>query len=454
MKNLIIGILISLSIMGCSEEKVLLSPAEMKEDIQFYFHLIRNIHPAPYQRYDSMTFVALEAKMIESCSRPMTVRDFGFRLMKTRKFLDGHAGISNFFSTPGRYHFPFVEFKDGFMLLGNDTLLAVRDYFATYTAFDIDSMISWEQPPRIRNEHMNVLLNLLLTPANKNTATYTGVLKTGNGVRDTVIGVDIRRKSENPIYSEPYTSTFFHQDSMAVLYYNTCMIYGKEDVKRYIEFVDTFFYELKNKGINTLFIDVTHNGGGSDGNNSAIINHLRADEFTAKIRMTGKKAGIEGYLASDLIKKYHDLNKDAINHWMETFGNPIMEKGVAFMEGSSPTRESGYEGKVFVIMGNNTYSAGANFCMEIKLTNAAILVGEETGQYYPICGNVIISTLPNSKIQYQMPTTETFYGIPNGHIYPDIPYPLKEEMGLDDYKQILNLSSSSYTPLATFPSPY
>lgn len=454
MKNLIIGILISLSIMGCSEEKVLLSPAEMKEDIQFYFHLIRNIHPDPYQRYDSMTFVALEAKMIESCSRPMTVRDFGFRLMKTRKFLDGHAGISNFFSTPGRYHFPFVEFKDGFMLLGNDTLLAVRDYFATYTAFDIDSMISWEQPPRIRNEHMNVLLNLLLTPANKNTATYTGVLKTGNGVRDTVIGVDIRRKSENPIYSEPYTSTFFHQDSMAVLYYNTCMIYGKEDVKRYIEFVDTFFYELKNKGINTLFIDVTHNGGGSDGNNSAIINHLRADEFTAKIRMTGKKAGIEGYLASDLIKKYHDLNKDAINHWMETFGNPIMEKGVAFMEGSSPTRESGYEGKVFVIMGNNTYSAGANFCMEIKLTNAAILVGEETGQYYPICGNVIISTLPNSKIQYQMPTTETFYGIPNGHIYPDIPYPLKEEMGLDDYKQILNLSSSSYTPLATFPSPY
>lgn len=446
MKNLIIGILMSLSIIGCSEKKVLLSPAEMKEDIQFYFHLIRDIHPDPYQRYDSMTFVTLEAKMIESCSRPMTARDFGFRLMKTKKFLDGHAGISNFFSTPGRYHFPIVEFKDSFMLLDNDTLLAVKDNLATYTASDIDSMISWEQPPRIRNENMNVLLNLLLTPANKSTATYTGVLKTANGVRDTVIGVDIRRKSENPIYSEPYASTFFPEDSMAVLYYNTCMIYGGNDVKRYIEFVDTFFYKLKNKGIKTLFIDVTHNGGGSDGNNSAIINHLRADEFTSKIRMTGKKAGIEEYLASDLIKKYLDLNKDAMNRWMETFGNPIMEKGVAFLEGSSPARDSGYEGKVFVIMGNNTYSAGADFCLAIKISNAAILVGEETGQYYPICGNVIIGTLPNSKIQYQMPSTETFYGIPNGHIYPDIPYPLKEDMGLDDYKKILTLFSSSYTP--------
>lgn len=76
MKNLIIGILMSLSIIGCSEKKALLTPAEMKEDIQFYFHLIRDIHPDPYQRYDSMTFVTLEAKMIESCSQPMTARDF------------------------------------------------------------------------------------------------------------------------------------------------------------------------------------------------------------------------------------------------------------------------------------------------------------------------------------------------------------------------------------------
>ncbi len=29
------------------------------------------------------------------------------------------------------------------MLLGNDTLLAVRDSFASYTALDVDSMIPW-----------------------------------------------------------------------------------------------------------------------------------------------------------------------------------------------------------------------------------------------------------------------------------------------------------------------
>ena len=105
MRNLIISILMWLSFIGCSDKDGLLSPAEMKEDIRFYFHMIRDIHPDPYQRYDSLTFVRLEAEMIESCSEPMAREDFGFRLMKTRKFLET---ITN--STTNSYsHFGFSK---------------------------------------------------------------------------------------------------------------------------------------------------------------------------------------------------------------------------------------------------------------------------------------------------------------------------------------------------------
>lgn len=445
MGNLIISILVCLSFIGCSDKDGLLSPTEMKEDIRFYFHMIRDIHPDPYQRYDSLTFVRLEAEMIESCSEPMAREDFGFRLMKTRKFLDGHVGVFDFFSLPGRYHFPSVEFQGDLMLLGNDTLLAVRDSFASYTALDVDSMIPWDQPSKIRNENMNLLLNLLLSPANKSTMTYTGVLKTANGTRDTLIYVDTRRVKKNPIYTQPYSSKFYPEDSIAVLYYNSCMIYGEEDVKHYEGYVNAFFDELKSKKIKTLFIDVTHNGGGSDGNNSVIINHLKADAFTSKVRMTGKRAGIEEYLKSDLVKKFFNENETTKNYWLETFGNPIMEKGVAVLEESAPARESGYEGNVFVLMGNRTYSAGADFCLSIKAFKAATLVGEKAGQYYPICGNAIRGTLPNSKVMYQIPSTEAFYEpetlFENGYICPDISYPLKEEMGVEDYKEILSFSS-------------
>ena len=419
MRNLIISILVWLSFIGCSDKDGLLSPAEMKEDIRFYFHMIRDIHPDPYQRYDSLTFVRLEAAMIESCSEPMAREDFGFRLMKTRKFLDGHVGVFDFFSPPGRYHFPTVEFQGDLMLLGNDTLLAVRDSFASYTALDVDS---------------------------KSTMTYTGVLKTADGTRDTLICVDTRRVKKNPIYTQAYSSKFYPEDSIAVLYYNSCMIYGEEDVKHYEGYVDAFFDELKSKKIKTLFIDVTHNGGGSDGNNSVIINHLKADAFTSKVRMTGKRAGIEEYLKSDLVKKFFNENETTKNYWLETFGNPIMEKGVAVLEESAPARESGYEGNVFVIMGNRTYSAGADFCLSIKAFKAATLVGEKAGQYYPICGNAIRGTLPNSKVMYQIPSTEAFYEpetlFEDGYICPDILYPLKEEMGVEDYKGILELENS------------
>lgn len=79
-----------------------------------------------------------------------------------------------------------------------------------------------------------------------------------------------------------------------------------------------------------MFIDVTHNGGGSDGNNSVIINHLKADAFTSKVRMTGKKAGVEEFINSDLIKKFFNENQEEKNYWMETFGNPIMERVLRF----------------------------------------------------------------------------------------------------------------------------
>ena len=88
MGNLIISILVCLSFIGCSDKDGLLSPTEMKEDIRFYFHMIRDIHPDPYQRYDSLTFVRLEAEMIESCSEPMAREDFGFRFSISFLFRD------------------------------------------------------------------------------------------------------------------------------------------------------------------------------------------------------------------------------------------------------------------------------------------------------------------------------------------------------------------------------
>lgn len=453
MRNLVAGILILLSFIACSvgSDKDMLSRGDMKEDIQYFFHLIRDIHPDPYQRYDSMIFVALEVKMIESCSEPMTKKDFGKRLMKIRKFLDGHVGIEFPSSDKRYYDFPYVEFCEDKMLLGSDTLLAVKDSFVSFTALDIDSMVPWDLPTRISNDSKNMLLNFLLSPALTRTRTYIGVLKTVNGLQDTIISVETNRKKQTSVYDKPYSSVFYPEDSMAVLYYNTCtVVYNKQSAEQYKSFVDSFFKELESKGIKTLFIDVTHNNGGSDGSNDIVMNYLKTDVHTLKAKMLGKKSGVKAFLDSDLMKHLSSENKVEADKWMQSFGYPIMENGVGYREETIPGNDSGYDGKVFVIMGNETYSSGAHFCMAIKRSNAGILVGEIAGQYYPICGNGIKGYLPNSKIMYQMPTTQTIYEpvtlFKDGYICPDIPYSLKEEMGLDDYRGILTLSSASCIP--------
>lgn len=455
MRNFITGVLILLFFSACSERrgKDLLSVGDMKEDIRYFFHLIRDIHPDPYQRYDSMTFVALEAKMIESCSVPMTKKDFGKRLMKIRKFLDGHVGIEFPSSDKRYYDFPYVEFREDKMLLGNDTLLPVKDSFDTFTALDIDSMVPWDLPAKLSNDGKNILLNSLLSPAFTRTRTYTAVLKTANGLRDTIIPVETNRKKQNPVYDKPYSSAFYPENSMAVLYYNSCMMmYDEESARQYESFVNSFFKELESKGIRILFIDVTHNSGGNDRCNGVIINHLKTDGYTSKVKMTGKEPGVKAFLDSDLIKQFFSNNKAGADEWMQSFGYPIMKSGVGYQEETVPRNDSGYDGKVFVITSNETYSAAASFCIAIKQSNAGILVGEIAGQHYPICGNVFSGNLPNSKLTYRMPTTQTIYEpatlFKDGYICPDIPYPLKEEMGREDYREILTLSSA-YTPSAT-----
>lgn len=445
MINRILLFFICFSFIGCSDKDGLLSPEDMREDIQYYFQLIRDIHPNPYLKYDSMTFVSLETQLIQSCAAPMSLDDFQLRLLKTRKFLDGHTGSMMSFNNTRYYDFPFVEFNGDKMLLGNDTLVAVKDSFATYSALDIDSMIPWDQPPRISNEYKNRLLNMLLSPALRNTTTYTAVRKTANGLRDTTITVVRTKKNRNTAYTKPYASVFYPEKSIAVLYYNTCEIYNPNDAEQYRRFVDTFFSDLEKKDIKYLFIDVTHNSGGADRNNSVIFNHLKTDEFTGKVKMTGKKKGVEMFCNSDLFRNL-DKEDEEIKAWIDNCIEPAKENGIAFSEDFIPANPSGYQGKVFVIMGNYTYSAGANFCLTGKKSKAATLVGEAAGQYYPICGNCVRGTLPNSKIWFQVPTTETSHEpaslFNDGYILPDISYPVNEDMGLNDYLEILSLNSN------------
>jgi len=97
-------------------------------------------------------------------------------------------------------------------------------------------------------------------------------------------------------------------------------------------------------------------------------------------------------------------------------------------------------------MGSHTYSAADTFCFYMALGQRAVLVGEASGQRVPYSGNVIIGELPHSNIPFHFPvtfvvfSTEQIVNIKDGFLQPCIPFPLTRPLGLEDYKQIIELA--------------
>ena len=95
-------------------------------------------------------------------------------------------------------------------------------------------------------------------------------------------------------------------------------------------------------------------------------------------------------------------------------------------------------------MGNNTYSAGHDFCEEVKWNKTGLLVGEESGQRFPYSGNACTDTLPNSGIKYYFATsyfwTEPAITTQNGFLKPDLQYNISKPLTIEDYKAIIKLS--------------
>lgn len=427
---------------GCNhtesrDELDILRPEEMQEDIHLFFREIRNIHPDLYERYDSATFVSLESRMTESCSSPMSLYEFKIQLLKTSKFLDGHTG---FHISPmiGSYHFPAVRFEGDQMILEEDRILSIQNKSASALALSIDSMVSWEFLPEIRNERKNLLLNRMIRQPIAEPYSYECTLKKGERVYPVSIPASFSDDStsvkKDSNYMKPYASTFYPKHSIAVLYYNTCWFLKEKEKNDFVQFIDSFFKELTKQKIKALFIDVTVNGGGNGENGTILLNRLIKNTLSVAINISGKKEGVERFCNSGLPD----------DEWVKTYGLPMIKDGFSNHKQLFFSKKDYYPGDVFIRMGNQTFSAAADFCLYARQSSSALLVGETAGQRYPICGNIIFGNLPNSGIKYQIPTTKAEFISPlikDGYIHPDIVYKINHALNLTDYKTIINLNA-------------
>ena len=219
--------------------------------------------------------------------------------------------------------------------------------------------------------------------------------------------------------------SFSINDNFAFLTINS---FGVSNEDEYFLFLKKSFEKIKKEGIEKLIIDVRLNDGG----NSVLGDSLLA--YISKVPF--KQYGTTFYKYSKIEKELNiRMNKDdtAFIGKLNKMPNGFIEKRQGGELIKPLGSEKQFNGKVYLLISNFTFSAAADFAWAFKHYKLGKIVGQETGGLGVCFGDGVQFILPNSKISGQS-SCQKFYNIGasdndfNG-VVPDIITEENEELG-------------------------
>lgn len=173
------------------------------------------------------------------------------------------------------------------------------------------------------------------------------------------------------------------------------------------DFLEQSFKSIAAHKIKNLIIDVSQNGGGTEGNEGLLYSYLGPNyqkyiKVAAKTQQATLDNGIDPPIK---LKTFRLIERIFVNKKMK---DGTLERREWIGEGLMAYKrepENKFSGKLYVIISPLTYSGGSEFCNMIYTNNLATFVGYETGggYYGNTSGYSKEITLPNSKIVLDIP---------------------------------------------------
>ena len=175
-------------------------------------------------------------------------------------------------------------------------------------------------------------------------------------------------------------------------------------------FLKNSFESIESNKIKTLIIDVSKNGGGSEGNESLLYSYL-GDNYQKynKVRIKTQKAILDNGVDQPIkLKAFGALERIFANKKMKD-GSLERKENVGFgLMAYKKEPAHKFKGKVYVIISPDTYSGGSEFSNMVYTKDLATFVGQETGGGYlgNTSGYSERLVLPNSKIEVRIPALQ------------------------------------------------
>ena len=150
------------------------------------------------------------------------------------------------------------------------------------------------------------------------------------------------------------------------------------------QFADSMFSELRRKRITNLIIDVRDNVGGNSDVGDVLLRYITKEPFTQFEKMLVR-------ITPETIKLTGDNGNRAP-------GLYFIEKDTDSLIKPRSEEEGHYDGNVYLLTSNRTYSSASSFAWTFKECETGTVIGEETGGMNVAYGDVMTYTLPISKL--------------------------------------------------------
>ena len=410
----------------------LIPPGKLKEDLDFLFKTIEEVHPNMYAYTSKEEFAPIRQQLYKDFNQPMKQVEF-FKLVSPviAQLKNGHMNLSfpnefKAYTASGGKVFPLKFYWDGNKAIlsenrGHD-VLPMGGVVETINGDDVGQLIG-----KLAQYRADEFKNRDEFFAGTYLHRYLW-LEYGPAKSWKLRIKDLHRKANdyvvNGIPWKEYLANNPHKPDFAYEYlveYNTALIRFKScfNLKKFKRFLKETFQEIKERKVSNLIIDIRHNVGGSSKLGEELLNYLTEKPFRPIERVQIK---ISPQMYGDNLKK---IRKNFSDDSLE-IGTVISDNELSFTKPSNnPLR---FKGKCYLLIDRLVFSSGCEFASVVKCFNIATVIGEETWGTTAAYGAIRGHILPNSGLKFYVPSKYIVQacGKPNGRgVLPD--YEVKQK---------------------------
>lgn len=384
-------------------------PEKLKEDLDFLFKTIEEVHPNMYAYTSAKEFKPLKKQLYESVNRPMNQLEFYKLVAPVVALLKSfHTIILPFVDRYEEYSkksgkvFPLELRWDGsnailtknytstFVPLGGKILkLNGRDATELFTSFSRWFAAENRNSNPWLIEHP-VFLRALLLLEYGSVGPWDLRIKAADGATN---GYIVPSLALSEFKTDQAIATIERKMHYRIIPgYNTAIIefYKWREPERFKKFLDETFRDIKKKKLSNLIIDIRENTGGSDECVHMLMEYLAARPYKKYDRV-----GIK--ICSQTRERIAPLRREFPNEFASAkSGDVVMIMLPLQPPADNPFR---FTGQTFVLISRRSFSASTVFASIVKCAQIATLIGEETGDPTTLFADSIEFKLPNSGLQ-------------------------------------------------------